>query len=120
LACSAGSINPTAAKSKYGRRKKHPDKTFIGKIERGFDYLGYRFGPGVLKLADTTIECFVAHNEQGRRERRKAPLLGRCIRRWRGWAKGGIMGTGTDCANALSHSIGNTLGLLPVTEGQAR
>lgn len=24
--------------------EKHPDKTFIGKIERGFDFLGYHFG----------------------------------------------------------------------------
>ncbi len=25
--------------------EKHPDKTFIGRIERGFDFLGYHFGP---------------------------------------------------------------------------
>ena len=25
------------------RLEKHPDKTFIGRIERGFDFLGYRF-----------------------------------------------------------------------------
>jgi len=24
--------------------EKHPDKTFIGRIERGFDFLGYRPG----------------------------------------------------------------------------
>jgi hypothetical protein len=30
------------------RLEKHPDKTFIGKIERGFDFLGYRFGAAVL------------------------------------------------------------------------
>jgi hypothetical protein len=51
-------------------------RTFIGKIERGFDYLGYQFGPGILKLADTTIERFVAHAtrvyERGRQERVKA------------------------------------------------
>ena len=23
--------------------EKHPDKTFIGRIERGFDFLGYHF-----------------------------------------------------------------------------
>ena len=26
------------------RLEKHPDKTFIGRIGRGFDFLGYRFG----------------------------------------------------------------------------
>ena len=24
---------------------QHSDKTFIGRIERGFDFLGYQFGP---------------------------------------------------------------------------
>ncbi len=67
----------------YGNRRD-PDKTFIGKIARGFD-LGYRFGPGILKLADTTIERFVATQlyEQGRQERIKAPLLGKYVRRGR-------------------------------------
>ena len=39
---------------------KHPDKTFIGRIERGFDFLGYHFGPEGLTLAAKTIEQFVA------------------------------------------------------------
>jgi RNA-directed DNA polymerase len=76
------------------RLEKHPDKTFIGKIERGFDFLGYRFGARVLELAEATIERFIEQAtrlyEQGRRERVKAPLLGRYVRRWLGWAKGGL------------------------------
>ncbi len=39
---------------------KHPDKTFIGRIERGFDFLGYHFGPEGLTLAAKTVENFVA------------------------------------------------------------
>ena len=62
------------------RPEKHPDKTFIGKIHRGFDFLGYRFGAPALKLAQATIEKFVEPAtqlyEQGRRQRNKAPLLG--------------------------------------------
>ena len=76
------------------RLEKHPDKTFIGKIERGFDFLGYRFGYRVLELAEATIERFIEQAtrlyEQGRRERVKAPLLGRYVRRWLGWAIGGF------------------------------
>ena len=30
---------------------QHPDKTFIGGIERGFDFLGYYFCRGPLRLA---------------------------------------------------------------------
>ena len=41
-------VNRTLAKLKLG---KHPDKTFIGRIERGFDFLGYHFSPGGLSLA---------------------------------------------------------------------
>ena len=40
--------------------EKHPDKTFIGRIERGFDFLGYHFNPAGLTVAKATIEKFVA------------------------------------------------------------
>ena len=30
--------------------EKHPDKTFIGRIERGFDFLGYHFSPAGLSV----------------------------------------------------------------------
>ncbi len=40
--------------------EKHPDKTFIGRIERGFDFLGYHFRPDRLSVAAKTIENFVA------------------------------------------------------------
>ena len=35
---------------------KHPDKTFIGKSEKGFDFLGYSFTPGSLGVAKATLE----------------------------------------------------------------
>ncbi len=31
--------------------EKHPDKTFIGKIEKGFDFLGYHFSKKALTIA---------------------------------------------------------------------
>ncbi len=34
---------------------KHPDKTFIGRIEKGFDFLRYRFGPEGLSVAKNTV-----------------------------------------------------------------
>ena len=39
---------------------KHPNKTFIGRIKRGFDFLGYQFRPGQLSVAQKTMEQFVA------------------------------------------------------------
>jgi hypothetical protein len=41
--------------------EKHVDKTFIGKIERGLDFLGYHFGPTGLTVAKKTIANFIEH-----------------------------------------------------------
>jgi hypothetical protein len=40
--------------------EKHPDKTFIGNIEKGFNFLGYYFSPNGLKIANITWTKFVA------------------------------------------------------------
>jgi hypothetical protein len=42
------------------RLENHPDKTFIGRIEKGFDFLGYHFSPEGLSVAEKTIETFLA------------------------------------------------------------
>ncbi len=36
------------------------DKTFIGRIEKGFDFLGYHHSPEGLSVAEKTIEKFLA------------------------------------------------------------
>ena len=41
------------------RIEKHRGKTFIGRIEKGFDFLGYHFSPQGLTLARQTIENFL-------------------------------------------------------------
>ena len=33
---------------------KHPDKTFVGRIEKGFDFLGYHFSRTVLTVPHST------------------------------------------------------------------
>lgn len=39
--------------------EKHPDKTSMGRIENGFDFLGYHFSPEGLSLEQKTIDNFV-------------------------------------------------------------
>jgi RNA-directed DNA polymerase len=99
--------------------EKHPDKTFIGRIARGFDFLGYHFGVGLLQLAGATIERFVAHAtllyERGRMGRADAPQLGTYVRRWRGWAGGGLKSVDENCRYRLAGSVHRALGLLPVS-----
>jgi len=71
--------------------EKHPDKTYIGKIEKGFDFLGYRFEPRGLRLALGTIKRFQERlaqlYEQGADEKR----IGQYVRHWCG-GKSGIFG----------------------------
>jgi RNA-directed DNA polymerase len=70
--------------------EKHPDKTFIGRIERGFGFLGYRFSRRGLSIAPQTTERFKVRMarlyEQGADELR----LGLYARRWWRWANAGV------------------------------
>ena len=44
--------------------EQHPDKTFIGRISRGFDFLGYAFTPAGLDAAPQAIERCVQRVSQ--------------------------------------------------------
>ncbi len=79
------------------RLEKHPDKTFIGRIEKGFDFLGYHFGPTGLAVARETIRKFVEHAlrlyEQEPGDLSRISRFGAYVRRWRSWANAGLRGT---------------------------
>ena len=69
---------------------KHPDKTFIGRVAKGFDFLGYWFSPAGLGIARKTVERMVENMlrfyEQGAPDERiEAYFL-----RWCRWVTGGI------------------------------
>ncbi|MBI1875496.1 MAG: hypothetical protein HYS05_16630 [Acidobacteria bacterium] len=74
--------------------EKHPDKTFIGKIERGFDFLGYHFSPAGVAVAKQTITNFIEKAsrlyEQERRAGRAAAALEMYVRRWVRWSRSGM------------------------------
>jgi RNA-directed DNA polymerase len=53
------------------RLEKHPDKTFTGRIERGFDFLGYHFSPAGLPSAKT-IANFIEKASQLHEQKRSA------------------------------------------------
>ncbi len=46
-------VNQTLAELKL---QQHPDKTFIGRVSRGFDFLGYQFTPAGLEVAPRAVE----------------------------------------------------------------
>jgi hypothetical protein len=40
------------------RLEKHPEKTFVGRAAKGFEFLGYRLSPNGLTVAKQTVERF--------------------------------------------------------------
>jgi hypothetical protein len=69
--------------------EKHPDKTFIGRIAKGFDFLGYQFSPAGLTVATKTIEHFVVRwhrlYEQKKTHPHRDAFLDDYVRRWWRW-----------------------------------
>jgi RNA-directed DNA polymerase len=75
--------------------EKHPDKTFIGRTDRGFDFLGYRFErSGGLALAPQTLgrhhRKLHRLQERERAGRISPDALGVYRRRFNNWARGGL------------------------------
>lgn len=88
------------------RLEKHPDKTFIGRIERGFDFLGFHFSRDGLRVAKASMMKFVERAarlyEQDRKEPSGSPRLGLYVRRWVGWAGMALnCGAGVICTGRL-------------------
>lgn len=77
-----------------------PDKTFIGKISRGCDFLGYYFDGKQLTVAAKTVEKHVVHYRQlyEQLSMKKATsdemalALGWYVKRWQRWAAAGLQG----------------------------
>ena len=74
--------------------KKHPAKTFIGRIEKGFDWLGYHLRPDGLRLAAQTLRNFAARMTRLYEQKSGCAdggvRLGSYVRRWMRWATGGL------------------------------
>ena len=74
------------------RVEKHPDKTFIGRITRGFDFLGYWFSPQGLGVAKKTVYRMWSKvsrlYEQGADDLRIETYLNR----WWQWVRTGVSG----------------------------
>ena len=54
-------VNQTLNELKF---EKHLDKTFIGQIAKGFDFLGYNFEPKGLSIAPKTLLNFLDRKTQ--------------------------------------------------------
>ena len=74
--------------------EQHTDKTLIGRIERGFDFLGYHFDPEGLSVAKKTVDNFLSRAirlyEQEPGEAIASARLGVYVQRWVRWVRGGL------------------------------
>ena len=71
--------------------EQHPDKTFIGRIERGFDFLGYVMKPAGLEMAPRAIEHCVERVSRLYEQGADLIRIGAYLKRWSSWAKSGLM-----------------------------
>src|SRR5271166_1291542 len=69
--------------------EQHPDKTFIGRISRGFDFLGYAFTPAGLDVAPQTVERCVERVSRLYEQDVALLHIGAYVRRWLRWTKSG-------------------------------
>jgi hypothetical protein len=77
------------------RLQKHPAKTFIGKLAKGFDFLGYHFVDGVLCAAHATTRKMyetAARLYEQKGHRTKPTPLGQYLTRWNAWFRSGLSG----------------------------
>ena len=73
---------------------KPPNKAFIGRVERGFDFLGYHFSPTGLTVARQTVARFVTRVTRLYEQERERPdgpsALGDSVRQWGRWVSAGL------------------------------
>ena len=69
--------------------EKHPDKTFIGRIDRGFDFSVYRSVVEGLRLAAQTKQRFVERATRLYEQGAAASRIGEYVRHWLTWVRSG-------------------------------
>ena len=74
--------------------EQHPDKTFIGRISRGFAFLGYAFQPAGLEVAPPTIKRCVERVSRLYEQGVDLVHIGTYVRRWLRWARSGLRALG--------------------------
>lgn len=73
--------------------RQHPHKTFVGRISRGFDFLGYRLASaGIMGPATPTVERCVERMSQLYEQGAAGVRIGDYVRHWWIWVRGGLAG----------------------------
>jgi hypothetical protein len=92
--------------------EQHPHKTFIGRISRGFDHLGYAFKPAGLDTAPPTIERCAQRVSQRYKQGVNPLHIGAYVRRWLRWARSGLRALGARLSERALVLVLRSLGRL--------
>lgn len=73
---------------------QHPDKTFIGRTDKGVDFLGYQFNKANLTISKRTLESHIRRLSQLYEQKKGQPdwlaLLDDYRQRWVQWVNAGV------------------------------
>ena len=74
--------------------KQHPDRTFIGRISAGFDFLGYQFGEQTISPSQRTLTNHISRllrlYEQKKGHPDRVTFLDDYRQRWLSWVSAGL------------------------------
>ena len=85
--------------------KIHPDKTYIGKIEKGFDFLGYHFTLNKVSVAKVTLERALTKLRQLYEQGATIKRLAQYWKRFLQWVKGGVKALLDDGNENIGHRV---------------
>jgi hypothetical protein len=99
------------------RLQKHPAKTFIGRIGREFDFLGYHFSRGAIGLGQQTLQYHASRLHRLYERQKTAPACAVCldvyVARWLRWCRSRVGWTtvrGRGSAGAAAREIPSPAG----------
>ena len=82
---------------------KHPEKTFIGRIAKGFDFLGYWFSPRGVGVAKKTIDRMLEKVSRLYEQNATDDCIETYVGRWWQWVRSGI---GEWLGDESEHALG--------------
>jgi hypothetical protein len=84
--------------------EKHPDKTMIGRVEKGFEFLGYAFRPKGLSVSKKAVKRFRKHIARLYEQGAGFDRIGQYRQRWIQYVKAGLQPTCAEKFSCLSNS----------------
>jgi RNA-directed DNA polymerase len=70
--------------------EQHPDKTFVGRVEREIDFLGYHFSPEELSVAATTLRQFERRVSRLYEQDSTGDRVRDYVKRFQQWVRSGL------------------------------